>query len=202
MVRNSSKLGENEKKQGKLILDAFDKALKSGSWDETAFISAAGNKLKTLRDGLSNVLQLDSSLASGASLSHVASPGAGQDERFEVYILIYNSFGDEMRKWELQIASLQNQLSSRPIYRKKHDVEAMIRSKVTPITEGYIVVNIKPDDILQTKDETPYDALKHELTLLKDGSVTPENIVEFVHISGVYQLSEGHLVKIEEGKDV
>jgi intracellular multiplication protein IcmQ len=85
---------------------------------------------------------------------------------------------------------------SRPIYADEEDIKALLRTKENKANEGYVSMYISQSDILPLQsDKIPVDKLGKPLLTLKDKSLSLDNINRFVHKSGIYQYSQGRLVK-------
>lgn len=183
------------KRKAELLLDALDRAIAGGSWDETNFILLIGKKLRAMRDDLSAQLKIaqEDPTSSAAFLSHQR---AMQSTLKEVYIGLYSVEGVNLQSWEQIIANLRRQMVSRPVYAKEDDIIAIIKTKEKKINEAYVSIFVNEADILLVSaDKAPIDKLGKPMLVLKDNAINLDNINLFVHLSGKYRYSRGRLVK-------
>lgn len=183
------------------ILDAVNKTIEKGPWDESSFLRVIGKNLQSIRDQLTNFLDEssnDNNQASG-DLAHRVAQRCGQQE---VFIGLYSSEGRNLTSWERIIASLPTQIIARPIYAEEQDVQAIMRHKEKPVNEGYVSIYVSQNDILPvSKDKAPHDKLGKTLISLKSKAIDLKNINRFVHKSGIYQYNNGRLIKQNNQED-
>jgi Dot/Icm secretion system protein IcmQ len=121
--------------------------------------------------------------------------GAQAGEK-EIYVALYQMDGDNLDKWGMTLNSIAMQGVSRPIYENEADVCGMIRAKEQKAKEAYAVLKIKASDIVNSP--SPHlDRNGKILIYVKPGSLKPENILRFVHISGQYLWRQGRLTKLD-----
>lgn len=174
------------------VLQALDDALAQGPWDESNFLRVIGKNIKEIRDNLASQLEKDS----GAEAEKI-NREIKRNNQQEVFIALYSSEGNHLQSWERIISNLPRQMISRPIYATEYDVQYLIKSKENKVNEGYVAIFINQDDILlMSPDKTPVDKFGKKLMSLKDRSLNLENVSRFVHLSGTYNFSKGHLTKI------
>lgn len=192
---------ENEKIKKYLeVLKALDEAIKEGPWDSGLFFKATEKKLKEMRRrfvqqfNLKNIAEAGETQAiSGAETEQKAKLPAGY---VEVYISIYLSDGANINKWQTLLSNISAHTVTRPVYRNEPDVRSLIRSKHNKLNEAYVIAHIKEADILPPPDDKPLrDRNERELLVLREGAVQVGNIIEFVHISGIYRFTKGQLVR-------
>jgi intracellular multiplication protein IcmQ len=185
--------------RSKFLLKSLEKAIKEGPWDESAYLSNIGKKLKEyhyrVKEALEGLETDDHEKSSQASdLAHRIAQRAGQTE---IFISLYNAQGNDLAKWAKLLMGLQAQAVSRPIYASEDDVRAVIRSKAHKQNEAYVVVYVDKDKIIQlAEDVLPRDKLNHVLLTLKDGAVKPQQVVRFMHASGRYVFKDNRLVRL------
>jgi intracellular multiplication protein IcmQ len=186
---------ELTQKQTDAILQALDKAIATGPWDDSNFLRVIGKNLSEMRNSFSS--QLGASL----NLSEVKDPLAGRRQKqqasdLEVFIALYSSEGNSLQSWERVLANLPRQLISRPIYADEEEIKYLLKSKANKINEAYVVAYITQDDILTIQQERkPLDKFGKTLMSLKDRSLNLDNITRFEHVSGTYNYIKGRLVK-------
>lgn len=183
------------KQQADAVLKALDTALEQGPWGESNFLKVIGRNLRAIRDDFFSQIDTTENDKAVASV-HLANQAALRRGLQKVYIQLYSADGKNMRSWEWIVANLPQQMISRPIYENEEDVQAIIKIKENVINEAYVCIYIDQNNILPVSaDKVPVDKLgKHRLTL-KDGSLKLENMDGFVHQSGIYQYSQGRLIK-------
>jgi len=177
------------------ILKALDDALEKGPWNESNFLRVIGKNLKDIRDNFAREMETDAG-GQGADKQGGRLERSGQKE---VFISLYSSEGSEIHSWERILANLPRQIISRPVYAEEEDVKFLIKSKENKYNEAYVAIFINESDLLQlSSDKIPMDKFGKQLMALKDRAVQLENITRFVHISGDYSFSKGHLHKIAQ----
>lgn len=177
------------------ILKALDEALASGPWDESNFLRVIGKNIQEIRDNLASEMEKHS-----VKTERFSSQKDGQlvtrSGQKEVYIALYSSDGAHLQSWERILTNLPRQIISRPIYADEEHVKTLIKSKENKLNEAYVAIFINESDILAlSSDKISKDKFGKPLMALKDRALNMENIVRFVHLSGVYSYSKGHLVK-------
>jgi intracellular multiplication protein IcmQ len=128
--------------------------------------------------------------------SHLLNRVALRAGQQEVFVSLYSSEGSVLQSWEPIVANLPKQMVSRPIYADEEDIKALIKTKEKKNNEAYVSMYIAQSDILiLPSDRTPMDKLGKSLLILKDKSLSLDNINRFVHQSGVYRYVNGKLIK-------
>lgn len=186
----------NKKNQNiREILSALNDLIIAKSWDETNFLKIMGRELKRIRDSLNSEINdfQESDLAKADQLAKKIAQHTGQKK---VFIALYSSEGDKIQSWERILNNLRNQMISRPIYANEEDVEAWIKSKENKLNEAYVAIYIDQSDLLSIpEDKVPVDKLGKKLLVLKDNTISLNNICNFIHQSGVYLYEHGRLIK-------
>jgi intracellular multiplication protein IcmQ len=183
------------KQQTDAILEALDKAIETGPWNESNFLRVIGKNLQGIRDNFANLLNGGSDQQSGVETisPHQAALRATQKE---IFIALYSSEGSNLQSWERILANLPRQLVSRPIYDEEEGVKYLIKSKENKTNEAYVVAYVSQVDILNIQsDKGPVDKFGKPLMTIKDRSLNLDNISRFVHISGIYLYKKGRLIK-------
>ena len=177
------------------IKKALDEAITTGPWEESNFLRVVGKNLREIRDNFVNQLHLNQDeLTTQSTQMNRVTLQPGQQE---VYIALYSSEGSSLPAWERIINNLPRHLISRPIYADEQAVQYFIKSKENRVNEAYLVVYINQSDILAVPEEKILkDKFGKPLLTLKDRSVSLENIVRFIHLSGTYQFAKGRLTKL------
>lgn len=176
----------------KVTLEIIDKVLKSGNWEDSLFLHNTVKPLKKLREEIQHLLQR---IEGGNELYDLDLPQLSEDS-VKLYISIFQNDGHNMRKWELQLRSITSHLMGRPVYRNEEDVKSAIRLRFVQASEAYIVVGVKKA-LIQSNSHLParQDRNGSELVALKPNAVTPENILEFVHMNKRYYFVKTKLVE-------
>lgn len=181
--------------QTSAILKALDDALANGPWDESNFLRVIGKNIQEIRDNLISEIEKNSegSTRFGSKQNSRQIERSGQRE---VFIALYSSDGAQIPSWERILTNLPRQIISRPIYADEEHVKYLIKSKENKVNEAYVVIFINESDILTvSSDKIPLDKFGKQLMSIKDRALNMDNIVRFVHISGTYTYSKGHLIK-------
>jgi len=181
-------------KQTADILKALDEAIEQGPWEESNFLRVIGKNLREIREDY--IKHIESNQIK-KNVEHF------DEKRFsslsgyqEIYVSLYSSEGANLQAWERILINLPRQMISRPIYANENDVIQLIKSKVNKANEAYVAIYIKANDILQIPaDKTPIDKLGKPLLVLKDRSLTVDNISRFIHFSGDFIFSRNRLIK-------
>lgn len=180
------------------IIDALDEAIQDGPWSRSNFLAAIGKNLQDMREEMAGKMAAASSVATRAQVDpQLASRMALRKEQVEIFVALYCSDGQILSAWERLIANLPKQIVSRPIYADEESVKSVIRNKDNIQNEAYVSVYVNPQDLLSlTPDRIPKDKLGQALLTLKDNSLLLENVNRFVHLSGIYQYTQGRLVLV------
>lgn len=181
--------------QNEAILKALNDAIETGPWEKSNFLKAIGKHIIEIRDNFLKQLGA-SSQAQLKAESHLANRIALRSGQQEVYVSVYSSNGINIQTWDRIVANLPRQMISRPIYADEEDVKAIIKIKENKQNEAYVAIYINQSDILPlSPDKSSVDKLGKVLLSLKDKTLYLDNISRFVHISGIYQYVNGHLIK-------
>ncbi len=175
----------------KEIVRAIDKVLKAGDWDDSLFLRNTVKPLKKIRDE-AVALQKHAKMVAGET--EITLRDLEEDETL-VYISVFQSEGHNIKKWELQLSSLQSHLLGRPVYEQEEDVQKVIRQKLIQTSEAYVIVAIKKEGI----QDFAYQAARvdrhgNTLLTLKEKAVKPENIFKFAHQGKRYYFVKNKLV--------
>ena len=186
---------ELSEQQTDAILKALDDAIGQGPWDESNFLRVIGKNLREIRDGFAN--QLHAPVHEKLKIaSHLANRVALRSGQQEIFIALYSSNGTNIQSWERILMNLPKQMISRPVYDNEDDIRALIKTKENKDNEAYVSMYISQSDILAiSADKTPIDKRGKRLLTLKDKSLSLDNINRFVHTSGIYQYTQGRLVR-------
>lgn len=170
------------------VIEILTDLLQTGNWDASLFFRTAHKKLQDLLDEANTLAQEIQATAlletSDEKLGHL-----------KVYVSIYQSDPHNLVKWQNTLRSIKEYSITRPVYRDESHIQEMIRAKQASPNEAYVTIYIKEGDLIP-----PYagkkiqDKFGHELLTVRDGSLLPENIVEFVHLGKKYAFKEGKLV--------
>lgn len=183
------------KQQTDAILQALDKAITTGPWEESNFLRVIGKNLQEIRNNFANLLSgnQDVNQSDTTVQDNRAAQRASQQE---VFIALYASDGNNLQSWERILANLPRQLISRPVYTEELNVQNLIKSKENKVNEAYVAVYISQSDILTLpSDKIPCDKFGKPLLTLKDRSLNLDNISRFIHLSGTYNYQKGRLIK-------
>ncbi len=99
-----------------------------------------------------------------------------------IYISLYQSGEGDLKKWRRLLMNLEKSSVGRPIYRKESDVKKLIRTHRNLLHEGYAVVTVSKDSILDLpKERVVLDRFGHEQLALRLDAIQSQNIVKFIH---------------------
>ena len=177
------------------ILKALNKAIEEGPWDNSNFLRIIGKNLASVRDNY--LAQLGASTpAQLRAESHLANQMALRSNQQEIYISLYSFDGSNFQNWERIVSNLPNQMISRPIYTEEDHVKEILKLKENKINEAYVAIYINKEDVLPLHpDKILKDKLGNSLLSIKDRTLFLDNISRFVHVTGTYQFTKGHLIK-------
>lgn len=183
--------------KAKKMLHTLNDILELGSWKEGAVVAMVEKRIRTLRDELTGQINRyeETALTSTEYLAHRAHLSASHKL---VYVSLYSLEGVSLTSWEKIINNLPRQVVSRPVYASEEDVQNIIKTKEKKINEAYAVFYVEAASILDLQpNKAMIDKLGKPILTLKDNAIELENIEYFVHMSGKYQFSGGHLIKVE-----
>lgn len=171
------------------ILKSLNQVLDAGNWDESLFLRNSVKPLKQLRERVLHILKTVTGEEADAK---DALPAGTQF----VYVSLFQSKGHDLRQWEMQLRSLHRYMSGRPAYAREEDIESLIRSKISPEGDAYVILAVPLDAIREVEYmPTRLDRQGRELVSLKEGAVTPDQIIEFVHVKKRYRFINGKLIE-------
>lgn len=184
--------------QVRAILQSLDDALEKGPWEKSSFLRVIGKNLQEIRDNLSQEIEKSFASSEAVLQKNEGRPRLQKDQK-EVFISLYSTDGTHMISWERILANLPKQIISRPIYSDEEGAQTHIKSKENKFNEAYVAIIVNESDILKLSvDKTSVDKFGKPLLALKDRAILLENVSRFVHVSGDYHYSKGHLHKIVE----
>lgn len=178
------------------ILQALDKAIESGPWEESNFLRVIGKNLQEIRSNFLTQINKSEVDIKGKQSSYSNRSVPLKNGQQEVFIALYSTEGNNLQSWERILSNLPHQMVSRPVYANEEDVIGLIKSKENKITEAYVAVYINQMAILpMAPDKILRDKFGKSLLSLKDRSLSLENINRFVHLSNNYRYVKGRLLK-------
>lgn len=188
-------LSDYEPALNKELLDSIKAALKGGPWDKGILFQTIGGKLETLLNELQEVLDLGEAQTSKSKTQAVTSSDGNL-----VYVLLYNSDGGDISKWERLLRTIGGQqVVNRPTYPSEVIIQAVIRAKSQKKNLAYIEVNIDPNLLLEDREELlPKDPMGNSLLVLKEDAVKSANIKRFVHEAKTYHFQDQKLQQLAD----
>ncbi|QRN03144.1 Dot/Icm secretion system protein IcmQ [Legionella sp. MW5194] len=185
---------DDVQKQIDILIKTLNEAIDNGPWEDSNFLRVVGKNLREIRDNFIRQVGLNPEEKLKSAVNALQR-NLHNDQQL-VFVSLYSSEGQNLQSWERIIANLQRQIISRPIYADEADIVNLIKSKEKKINEAYLAIFINQSDLLLLPpDKTPLDKLGRPLITLKDKAINLDNIVRFVHFSGVYTYLKGRLVK-------
>lgn len=176
------------------VINKFDHVLENGDWESSLFFKTIGKRLQELRAEAVAVFGMTEKQGHEAQVS-TDSISVADDETL-VYISLYQADGKNMQKWQTAIKALKGSNICRPTYPEKAHLEEMIRHKADPQKEAYVIARVKKEDLLPSPEKGLQDRFGHALVTLREGVLTVENMVEFVHEGTHYRLDEGIISRV------
>ncbi len=162
------------------LLKIVEKCLARANWDVSLFFQNIGQRIQTMRDKIQDCLtayEAEIQAADSAEKSHIQKEGM-----ILIYVSLYQSDGDNLRKWAALLDNITRLSIGRPVYRDESAVIHVIRAKAEPKRDAYVAVYVSEDDIIEPLGGIqPRDRAGNELLTVREGTIKPENIFEFVH---------------------
>jgi len=187
-------------KQLNVILKSLRELLERGSWNTSAFLRVIGKKLQKVHDDFAarvhNAQQGFSHASAQDSMQHMP-----LETQQEIFIALYASDGANIQSWEKILMNLPRQAISRPVYAEATAIQHVFKERKSHLNEAYVVMYINRDAILPTPlDKTPKDRFGTDLLTLKNTALSLDNVIRFVHASGIYTYNKGRLTKVLDAK--
>lgn len=173
------------------ILASLDKMLVAGDWEGSLFLRNTIKPLKELREKTASIL---AQYQGSANQAVIQTPNVEADHTV-VYISMFQTDGHNLRLWELQLRGLARYVLGRPVYEQEGDVAQMIRAKLAKASEAYVAVAVPKLAILTDAEMRRQDREGRHLMTLKEGSVSSDQILEFIHLGLRYHFVDGRLIK-------
>lgn len=151
-----------------------------------------GDKFRFIRDRLQALLlRVEEGLAEMQKEEKVFFSKLADDE-VTIYIYLYNSHGMTLKTWlKMLNPTVYYEYSiNRPIYMDKAHIEQFIRNKPNKLQHAYLEVAVKKASILPTRDELLQDPVGHPLIKVKEGALSADKLIAFVHNNIEYVLDE------------
>lgn len=187
---------ETEIELAKKLIQSLDDAIQKGPWEKGLLFQTIRKKLMSFKEELLQELQLELPEHYLKETRSVASDFENLPDYLTVYISLYMSDGMNISKWEKFLLTLSSNFASRPIYKVEEDIRSILRAKENKSNDAYIVAHVKTQDIIPSNATSPpTDKFGHELIVLRQGSVQPRNISQFIHPTGRYLFKDGRLIK-------
>lgn len=180
-----------EIKIAKKLATVLTDLLSHTEWDSSLFLKTTRKKLEGLLNETTAIVSEETSSAKEAAQKAPKALEAGQ---FQAYILLYQFDSSKLQNWQYTIKAFVSHSTNRPTYRSEQEIRAFIRAKKEIERYGYIIVNLRDEDVYSL-GEPIFDALGHQLINLKEGIIKLNNIVGFVHANKQYYtlLQDGRL---------
>lgn len=173
------------------IVAAIDNVMSQGDWEESLFLKNTIKPLQHLRSEAIEVLQ---TLRREQGLEEIEEYRTEEHER-KVYVSLYQADGHDMKKWALQLASIDRYIAGRPVYKNEQDVKNIIRQKLLQNSEAYVVVVVDASKILVNDfTSNKKDRNGFELLTIEQGVVKSADVKEFVHLGKRYHFYNQRLV--------
>lgn len=164
----------------------------TGNWEDSLFLRTAHKKLEELTSqAMALSKQLDSSHLD-PSQKHKNLPIEGY---ISVFVSLYQFDAYNLVKWGKTLKNIKDYSVNRPIYRIEEHVQEMLRSKQGSAREAYVSIYVKESDLIPPyTGKIAEDRFGHELLTLREGSLSSENIIKFVHLNKSYTFENESLI--------
>lgn len=179
------------------ITQALEDALKQGHWQQGLFFRTIGDKLEKYREKFHDSAMLWHARVVEANEKDDGSKPAGAAMK-RVYVSLYQAGGQNLNNWQYMLSHLAEHTMGRPAYGERDHIEAFIRSRPVPSNEAYLVADVLEKDIVSGmgKGGERTDNEGRPMLSLNKGAVKLENIEEFVHATGRFEITGGALVPL------
>lgn len=181
------------KKINEKLINILNDLLSTGDWQASLFLRTAQKKIESIyQQAVALSEEFDRENTRSASDEHAVRTRQGY---IKIYVSLYQSDPHNLVKWENTLRSIKEYSINRPIYRFEEHIQEMIRAKHGSSNEGYVVIYVEPTDIIPAyAGKIIQDRFGHELLTLRDNSLQPKNIIEFVHQGRRYFYKESKLL--------
>ncbi len=181
----------------KSIVNAVDEVLKNDDYEDSLFLRNTVKPLKEIRvqaiDLLKQINQQESESYIKPKLEADMEP---------VFVLLFQSEGQNVQKWEQLLRGLSRYALGRPVYRNEVDVQKVIRAKMTNGLEAYAKVAVSKSLLEASSRLSPrQDRLGNTLITLPVGAIKSDAVLEFVHGKQHYHFDKGELINVSTAPD-
>lgn len=170
----------------------LDELLEKDYWQDSLFLQAAEQEIRSLRSKIVADFQLVALLGESQSAKQPVSANS-----LQIYVALYQSDGSNFTKWAQMLSAIGALSISRPIYRYERDIKSCMRGMEKKPNHAYAVISVKSEDVLSDAGNPPKDRHGHELLMIKDKGIQANNIISFVHLTGRYTFENGTLIHKE-----
>ncbi len=179
------------------LVNLLDKLLDDGSWDASPLLRISAKQIQKVRDEAKSLL--DSTKLITETEEMIDSNALPEGHAF-VYVYMFLSDGDKLERWRQLILSLPGHTLSRPTYLNERDVINRIKARGSRKQEGYVKIVVKDENIIKGyAGRGEHDPYGNELITVKEGSITKEHILEFVHANSFkYKFRNDQLIQDDD----
>lgn len=174
------------------VIVAFDRVIPPNEQVNSLFLQ---NTLKPLQNMREEARCLREKLLGNKEIEAVQAPRLAPG-MIKVYIGIFQHKAHNAKDWEAQLRALPQYILGRPIYRDEVAVKQALRAKLAQVSDAYVCVGV-PETAIQKGEFHPLrnDKQGNALLQLMPGSVTSENILEFVYQNRSYYFINEKLIE-------
>lgn len=177
------------------IIITVDNVLAAGDWGSSLFLK---NMIKPLQELREHALQSKTELMCAQGLEEIPEYPLKEHET-KIYISLFQAEGHDLAKWEAQLRSIHAYMAGRPIYKNEEEVRKTIRQKLMQTSEAYVVAVVDQAKILENEfPAKKMDRQGFELLTIQLGAVSPQSIIEFVHLGKRYHFYNQRLMPKEK----
>lgn len=186
-------------KQVHAILASLRELLEREPWNNSAFLRVLGKKIQKIHDDFASRAARSQQAKRDQATQQYGTKQELLETQQEVFVALYSSDGGNLQAWEQILTNLPRQSISRAVYADEKAIKHVFKERRNNLNEAYVVMHIARDAILPMPiDKISKDRFGAELLTLKDKALMLENIVFFVHATGIYKYKTGRLIKIPD----
>lgn len=181
----------------KSMINAVDEVLKNDDYEDSLFLRNTVKPLKEIRQRAIDLLKQ----INQQEVESYTKPKLEADME-PVFVLLFQSEGQNVQKWEQLLRGLSRYALGRPVYQSEADVQKVIRSKMTNGQEAYAKVAV-PKSLLEASSRLSarQDRFGNTLITLPVGAIKSDAILEFVHGKQHYHFDKGELIDVSAATD-
>lgn len=175
------------------IIAAVDQVLTGCADEDSLFLRNTVKPLKALREQAEALLVQFADHDHQCADSHHA---ALAQHMTAVYVLLFQTQGDDLSRWSQLLRSLGQYVLGRPVYATEDAVKSVIRARMAGAKEAYVKVAVPTSTTEDSTLSPRQDRYGNTLLSLPMGAIQSDHILEFVHGKDHYHFIKGQLVHV------